>query len=171
MKILKPAPHAIIDYAWAATMMAAPWIFGFKKNRKATINSVASGAAILGLSLVTRYPLGAIKLVSFPTHGVIEAIAGAATAIAPWTLGFSKNQCATMTHLASGISTLAVVAVTDYQAAEGRYGRYRRGERGAGLAEQLRGQSEYLEELEKTEQVDVGPETQVPRTAWTGRPM
>ncbi|HET9533565.1 MAG TPA: SPW repeat protein, partial [Blastocatellia bacterium] len=132
---------------------------------------VASGAAILGLSLVTRYPLGAIKLVSFPTHGVIEALAGAATALAPWTLGFSKNRCATLTHMASGIGTLAVVAITDYQAAEGRYGRYRRGERGAGLAEQIRGQEEVLQELEKTGQVDVGPETHVPRTAWTGRPM
>jgi hypothetical protein len=171
MKILKPAPHAVLDYAWAAAMMAAPWVFGFKKNRKATINSVASGAAILGLSLVTRYRLGAIKLVSFPTHGVIEAIAGAATALAPWTLGFNKNRCATLTHLAGGIGTLAIVAVTDYQAAVGRYGRYRRGERGAGLAEQLRGQEEVLQELEKAEQVDVGPETQVPRTAWTGRPM
>lgn len=25
MKILKPLPHAVMDYAWAGTMMAAPW--------------------------------------------------------------------------------------------------------------------------------------------------
>jgi hypothetical protein len=35
-KILKPLPHAVIDYAWAGTMMAAPWLFGFSRNRKAT---------------------------------------------------------------------------------------------------------------------------------------
>lgn len=118
MKILKPLPHAVIDYAWAGTMMAAPWLFGFHRNKAATINAVSSGAAILGLSLMTRYPLGAVKVISFPTHGVIEAIAGAATATAPWLMGFSRDDSAKWTHMVSGLGTLAVVAMTDYQAAE-----------------------------------------------------
>jgi hypothetical protein len=117
-KALQPLPHAVIDYAWAGTMMAAPWLFGFSRNRKATTNAVVSGAGILALSLMTRYPLGAVKLVSFPTHGVIEAVAGVATAAAPWLMGFSRNRSAKLTHLLSGLGTLMVVAMTDYQAAE-----------------------------------------------------
>ena len=118
MKVLKPLPHAVIDYAWAGTMMAAPWLFGFSRNRKAKMNAVGSGAAILGLSLLTRYPLGALPLISFPAHGVVETIAGAATVTAPWLMGFSRNRSATWTHVLSGLGTLAVVAMTDYQAAE-----------------------------------------------------
>jgi hypothetical protein len=118
MKVLKPLPHAVIDYAWAGTMMAAPWLFGFSRNKKATANAVVSGAGILALSLMTRYPLGAVKLVSFPTHGVIEAVAGAMTATAPWLMGFSRNRSAKLTHLLSGLGTLMVVALTDYKAAE-----------------------------------------------------
>lgn len=118
MKILKPLPHAVIDYAWAATMMAAPWLFGFSKNRRATINAVGSGAAILGLSLMTRYPLGVAKVVSFPTHGVIETVAAMMTAAAPWTLGFAEKRSARWTHVLSGLGTLAVVAMTDYRAVD-----------------------------------------------------
>lgn len=117
-KMLKPLPHAVVDYAWAATMLAAPWLFGFSGDRKAKTNAVASGAAILGLSLLTRYPLGAAKLIPFPVHGAIEAAAGAMTAASPWLMGFSRNRSAKWTHLVAGLGTLAVVAVTDYRAAE-----------------------------------------------------
>lgn len=121
-KVLKPLPHAVIDYAWAGTMMAAPWLFGFSRNKKATTNAVISGAGILALSLMTKYPLGAVKLVSFPTHGVIETVAGVATASAPWLMGFSRNRSAKWTHLLSGLATLMVVAMTDYRAAEDQSG-------------------------------------------------
>ncbi|HEX8176500.1 MAG TPA: SPW repeat protein [Pyrinomonadaceae bacterium] len=117
-KVLKPLPHAVMDYAWAGTMMAAPWLFGFSRNRKATTNAVVSGAGILALSLMTKYPLGAVKLVPFPTHGVIETVAGVATAASPWLMGFSRNRSAKWTHLLAGLGTLMVVAMTDYRAAE-----------------------------------------------------
>ena len=147
MKPLKPLPHAIIDYAWAGTMMAAPWLFGFRKNGTATKHSVGAGAAILGLSLMTRYPLGAVKLIPFPVHGAIEAAAGMMTAGAPWLLGFARNRNAKLTHLISGLGTLAVVAVTDYKAAQ-----WQKGERGAGMAEQLRNLMP-----EEREPVNLGP--------------
>ncbi|HEV3469385.1 MAG TPA: SPW repeat protein [Pyrinomonadaceae bacterium] len=117
-KPLKPLPHAVIDYAWAGTMIAAPWLFGFSRNRKATMHAVGSGLGILGLSLFTRYPLGVVKLIPFPAHGVVEALAGAMTATAPWLMGFSRDRSAKLTHVMSGLGTLAVVAMTDYNAAE-----------------------------------------------------
>ena len=123
LKVIKPLPHAVMDYAMAGTLMAAPWLFGFSRNRAATTNAVASGAAILGLSLLTRYPLGAARVIPFPVHGVIEAAAGLMTAAAPWLMGFARDRSATATHLASGLGTLAVFALTDYGAANGGDGR------------------------------------------------
>lgn len=117
-KPLKPLPHGAIDYAMAGTLMAAPWLFGFSRNRRATASSVVSGAAILGLSLMTKYPLGAVKRVSFPVHGVVETAAGLLNVAAPWTLGFSRDRAAKLTHVLSGLATLCVVAMTDYRAAE-----------------------------------------------------
>ena len=118
MKVLKPLPHAVLDYATAGMLMASPWLFGFRRNRKACANAFVSGAAILGLSLMTRYPLGVFKLIPFKTHGVIETVAALATAAAPWTMGFARNESAKWTHVVSGLGTLAIVAVTDYLAAD-----------------------------------------------------
>jgi hypothetical protein len=117
-KVLKPVPHAVVDYAMAGTLMAAPWLFGFSDNKVARANSVISGAAVLGLSLMTRYPLGAAKLVPFPVHGVLETMAAVMNTAAPWLMGFSRHKRATSTHVAAGLATLAVVALTDYRAAE-----------------------------------------------------
>jgi hypothetical protein len=155
MKILKPLPHAIMDYAWAGMMMASPWLFGFKKNRVAAAHAVASGGAILGLSLMTRYPLGVFKYIPFPVHGVIETIAGATTATSPWLMGFADDDRARMTHVVSGLMTFAVVAMTDYKAADGSARRQVR--RGAGLAEQMRNQP-----IEREERVNLGPPADYP---------
>lgn len=116
MKKLQPLPHAVIDYAFAAKMIAAPWLFGFSDNKVATISSVSSGIAIAKLSLMTDYPLGAVKLIPFPVHGVIETTAGIMTAAAPFLCGFANNKRAKWTHIIAGLATLAVVAVTDYDA-------------------------------------------------------
>ncbi len=133
IRVVKPLPHGVMDYAMAGTLMAAPWLFGFSRNKTATASAVSTGAAVLGLSLMTRYPLGVAKLIPFKVHGYIEAAAGAMTAAAPWTAGFSRDRAATITHVASGLATLAVFAVTDYDSPE----QYRP------LAEQTR---EYLPE-------------------------
>ena len=154
MKVLKPLPHAIMDYAWAGLMMASPWLFGFSKNRVATAHAVASGGAIIGLSLMTRYPLGVFKYIPFPVHGVIETVAGATTATAPWLMGFADDRART-THVLSGLATFAVVALTDYQAADQSSGPRIR--RGAGMAEQLRRQP-----IEREESVNVGPPASYP---------
>jgi hypothetical protein len=154
MKLLKPLPHAIMDYVWAGMMMASPWLFGFHKNKVATAHAVASGGAILGLSLMTRYPLGVFKYIPFPAHGVIETVAGAATATAPWLMDFADDDRARLTHVVSGLMTFAVVAMTDYQAAASAR---RPSRRGAGLAEQLRNQP-----VERDEHINLGPQATYP---------
>jgi len=111
------------------------------------------------LSLMTKYPLGAAKLIPFKVHGVIEATAGMMTAGAPWMFGFARDKNATLTHLISGLGTLAVVAVTDYDAA-----RWQKGERGAGMAEQLRNYSP-----EEPETVDLGPPSHFTRARAASR--
>jgi hypothetical protein len=117
-KPLKPTPHGVADYVWAGTMIAAPWVFGFRRNRAATINAVAAGAAHLGLSLFTRYPLGVAKVIPFKVHGMIEASTGAFMTAAPWLLGFANDERARAVHLAAGLGTFGVVAATDYEAAD-----------------------------------------------------
>jgi hypothetical protein len=116
MKKLTPLQHGLIDYAWAGAMIAAPWVFGFSRNKRATRYAVSSGAAVVGLSLLTRYPLGAVKLIPFPLHGVFDAVSGVQTIASPWLLGYSRHRAAKWTHVMSGLASLVVVSLTDYQA-------------------------------------------------------
>ena len=118
MKKLAPLPHAVVDYVFAAQMLTAPSLLGFARDKRATRCSLYSGAAILGLSLFTRYPLGAVKAIPFPVHGVIEALAGISNIAAPWLYGFAGNKRAKWLHILSGLATLGVVAGTDYEATE-----------------------------------------------------
>jgi hypothetical protein len=118
MKKVAPLPHGVLDYVSAAQMMTAPYLLGFSNHKRATQCSLYSGAAILGLSLLTRYPLGAIKAIPFPVHGVVETLAAVGNIAAPWLYGFANNKAAKWTHIISGAATLGLVAMTDYRAAE-----------------------------------------------------
>jgi hypothetical protein len=40
------------------------------------------------MTLLTAFPLGAVKIIPFPTHGVIEIVAAVFILLAPWLLGF-----------------------------------------------------------------------------------
>jgi hypothetical protein len=116
MKVLNPTIHAMLDYGLAVLFLLAPALFGFS-GTAATL-AYASGLVYIATSLLTRYPLGAIKLIPFPVHGVLESIMAAAWIISPWLFGFADLVAARNFFIIAGVALLAVVAVTDYQAAE-----------------------------------------------------
>jgi hypothetical protein len=114
-KVINPKTHGIIDYAIAGAIMSAPYLFNFrKKDRTATWISRFAGLGVLGLSLTTNYPLGVFKKVPFPTHGIIEASSAAFLATAPLIFGY-RTRRASLFHTIAGLSTLGVVALTNYK--------------------------------------------------------
>lgn len=134
MKIIPPLPHAVLDYLAAALVLFAPALFGFSSTAAWTL-AQASGIAYFGVSLLTRYRLGALKLIPFPTHGVIESALGAAWIISPWLLGFSADAAARNFFVVAGIALLGVVALTDYRATERSTPSYSGQERRHGIAD------------------------------------
>jgi hypothetical protein len=114
MKILNPTVHGVLDYALALTFLMAPRLadFGAPATRLATL----IGVVYLGASLFTRYPLGMIKAIPFPLHGIIESILAASWIFMPWAFGFADDAAARNFFVAAGIGLLAVAAITDYQA-------------------------------------------------------
>lgn len=118
MKILNPKAHGVLDYALAIAFLIVPGIFGFTDSA-ATLSYVI-GVVYIVASLITRYPLGAFKLLPFPVHGVIETIMAVAWLVMPWLFGFADDAAARNWFLLAGIALLAVAAMTDYRAAEAR---------------------------------------------------
>lgn len=113
LRLANPLAHGVLDYGLALTFLLAPALFGFAETP--TRLSYVIGFAYFGASLITKYPLGAIGLLSFPTHGVLEALMAAGWIVMPWLFGFAESPAARNLFVAAGIALLALVAVTDYR--------------------------------------------------------
>ncbi len=75
MRILSARVHGYFDYFFAALFLLVPLLANFPPA-PLTVSFTMAGI-IIGLSLVTAYPLGAVRIVSFRTHGRIDAILAA----------------------------------------------------------------------------------------------
>lgn len=117
-KVLSPKTHAILDYMLAILFILSPMLFGF--GGVAATWAYLIGIAYLAVSLLTQYPLGALKLIPFPVHGVLESVMAAVWIIMPWLFGFANIAAARNFFIIAGIALLLVAFLTDYKAAESR---------------------------------------------------
>ncbi|PIQ20680.1 MAG: hypothetical protein COW65_13610 [Cytophagales bacterium CG18_big_fil_WC_8_21_14_2_50_42_9] len=104
--------HGITDYSYAALLTAAPKLFGFEKEKSASLLCYGLGGGALLYSLFTRYELGMFKLMPFKTHLAIDLASNIAALAAPWVLGFSQNKRACNTCLVAATTGLVVSAFT-----------------------------------------------------------
>jgi hypothetical protein len=113
-KFINPSAHAVLDYVAAGSLIALG--FGLRaQNRRAAIFAFANGAAVLGLSMLTNYPGGVCRILSYKTHGTIDILQAGVLAIGPSLLGFGDT---TEGQLFYGQAALegGVVAATDWEA-------------------------------------------------------
>jgi hypothetical protein len=126
MKPINPLVHGILDYGLIAAFLVLPGVLGFSQEA-ASISRII-GVVYLGAALLTKYPLGALKLIPFPVHGVVESIMAASWIVLPWVLGFQDDTAARTFFMVAGIGLLLVAALTNYRAS-GAHTRYRGRER------------------------------------------
>src|SRR5204862_2772658 len=72
-KIINPSTHAVIDYVTAGTFLAAG-VAMRTRHRGASTLAFINGIAVLGLSMMTDYPGGVFRTLSFRTHGAIDVL-------------------------------------------------------------------------------------------------
>lgn len=113
MKVLDPKVHGVLDYLLAIAFLIAPSVFNFVEV--AATLSYAIGVVYLLTSIITKYPLGLVKLLPFPLHGVLEGIMAAAWIVFPWLFGFADDEAARNFFIIAGVGLLIVVALTDYK--------------------------------------------------------
>lgn len=135
MKFLSPKIHGVLDYLTSALFFVAPLTFLAGAPAIARITCFAVGGALLLVSLITRYPLGALKLIPFPTHGAIEFLAALALVAFPWLGGFGDLPLARNFFVVAGAGVLLLWLVTDYKLASQDLTRpeYNAGRRGDAL--------------------------------------
>lgn len=117
MKFLSPLVHGALDYMLGALFLVAPFWLDFTSPLARTLCFVYGGALLL-VSLLTRYPLGVLRVLPFPVHGGIEFVASLALIASPWLAGFEGVVPARNFFVGTGVALFAVWLTTDYKAAE-----------------------------------------------------
>ena len=111
-KVIKPKAHAVLDYAMAGALFTLGAFF-WKRNKRAAIAAMACGGATVATSLLTDYPGGIKPMISFETHGRIDAGMAGLTATMPTFLAFGDEEEAKYFRGAALAETL-IAGMTDF---------------------------------------------------------
>lgn len=118
MRLLSPKIHGILDYLAAAGFAAAPLAFMINERTAAVIGCYALAGTLLVVSLLTRYPLGVVRVIPFTVHGAIEFVTAPLMMAYPWLAGFADIPAARNFFIVSGAALFVLWLITDYRAAD-----------------------------------------------------
>jgi hypothetical protein len=114
-KPISPAQHAVLDYGVAATFFALG-ISLQSRHRPAATLAFVNGAMVLAMSLLTDYPGGVWRKLSFKTHRTGDIVQAALAAAGPALFGFGSDPEARYFY-GQAASEVGVIAATDWDAA------------------------------------------------------
>ena len=114
IRLLRPGTHAVADYLAAFTVILTALVI--EGPPRAVAFGLIVGIAFALVSLMTRYPLGVIKLIPFPVHAAVDYLGALLLVVGPFALGFyDDNKGASLAYILTGIAVAGVSMITDYQ--------------------------------------------------------
>ena len=100
--------HGITDYSYIPITFAAPAVFHFTDEKWASTLCRALSLTVLGYSLLTDARWGAVKLIPYKTHAIIDLSIGVLTLSAPALMPKPLSKRARNTLIAMGITGVVV---------------------------------------------------------------
>jgi hypothetical protein len=114
-KPISPAGHAVLDYG-VASMFFGLWAKYRETHPRAATLACVNGCMVLGLALMTNYPGGVFRTVSFKTHRTMDWMQAGMAGLGPVMMGFANDDEAKPFY-SQAISEVGVIAATDWDAA------------------------------------------------------
>jgi hypothetical protein len=111
-KSIKPPAHAVIDYLVAGSFFIAAATH-WRRNKRAAVSSFICGGITTVNSMLTDYPGGIWRVMSFRSHGRLDAGLAALTATMPRLVGFDEDSESKLFTMQSLLETV-VTAMTDF---------------------------------------------------------
>ena len=111
MRFLSTRVHGIMDYVMGILLLASPYLFGFATGGVKQWLPMILGVAMLGMSLLTRYEYGAVRMIPMPAHLAVDGLSGALLAASPWLFGFAG--VVFLPHLILGLIELGTSLMTE----------------------------------------------------------
>jgi hypothetical protein len=107
------AVHGIIDYAYAALLVAAPFLLGFSDEGAATAVSIIAGVVVLISAATTKcFPTSVIKSLPIAGHLTLDFALVAGLVAAPFLFGFSDQGTPTAFFIVAALLALLVTLAT-----------------------------------------------------------
>jgi hypothetical protein len=94
-------------------LIAGPGVAGFA-GRQATVAYVLA-ATIFILAVLTRFPLGVIKVLRFSLHGAVELAIALMILILPWLANFARGIHSRNFYVLIALLMLAIWFMTDFR--------------------------------------------------------
>ena len=111
-KMLSPKAHAVVDYITAVSLFVGAGVF-WRRNQRAALAALICGGSELAVSLLTDYPGGVTKRISFQKHREIDLGLAAMTATMPEFLAF-KDGAGRKFFLVQGVLITASTELTRF---------------------------------------------------------
>jgi hypothetical protein len=111
-KVIDPTTHAVLDYAVAGSLLVMGFRF-WKRSKRAAIGSLFCGGSAAANILLTDYPGGARPVISYKTHGRIDAGLAGITAAVPRVMRFEDQREARFFEIAA-LANTAITGLTDF---------------------------------------------------------
>jgi hypothetical protein len=112
---ISPAQHAVLDYGVAGTFLALGFTL-LPRHKPAATLAFLNGAMVLGMSLLTDYPGGVYRKLSFRGHRTGDIVQAALAGLGPVLFGFGNDPEAKYFY-GQALSEAGVIAATDWNAA------------------------------------------------------
>ena len=113
-KVISPAMHGALDYGVATTYLVLGMRLASRHPRASTLAFI-NGAMVLGLALMTDYPAGVWRRISFKTHRSVDMMQAALAGLGPVVMGF-RNDPEAAYFYGQAASEVGVIAATDWDA-------------------------------------------------------
>jgi hypothetical protein len=107
------AVHGILDYGFAALLVAAPFLLGFSDEGAATAVSIIAGVVVLiGAAITKCFPTSVIKSLPVGGHLTLDFALAAGLVAAPFLFGFSDEGTPTAFFIVAGLLDLLMTLAT-----------------------------------------------------------
>jgi len=118
LRTLGAVSHGIIDYLMVIILIIGPRVAGFAGSRQAVFCYLLA-AVHLAMTLLTRFPLGAMKIIGFPLHGAIEALVSILLIVLPWLANFFRGVNSRNFFIAIGVLIGLIALLTNFRGRAG----------------------------------------------------
>lgn len=113
MRFVPSKAHGVFDLVAGPALAAAPNLLRLNGARGSTLPPRLTGLAGTGLSALTDYETGAVRVVPLKAHLAFDGVSGAAVATTPWLTGAARNGARHwLPHAVVGLTEIALALTT-----------------------------------------------------------